>query len=137
MPGQRKIATLCSGQFSVIIASRTPIGPRPVANSDPIVAFERNNGNNGYTRMASSPQANTADLKAALAHAERLLSHDPRLAGQQAEEVLRIHPGSEPAQRILAAACRRQGDAARSLALLEPLARRNTDSPGFLFELGQ
>jgi tetratricopeptide (TPR) repeat protein len=87
--------------------------------------------------MASSPQPNTADLKTALAHAERLLNRDPRLAGQQAEEVLKVHPGSEPAQRILAAACRLQGDAARSLALLEPLAWRNPDSPGFLFEYGQ
>jgi tetratricopeptide (TPR) repeat protein len=87
--------------------------------------------------MASSPQADTTDLKTALAHAERLLSRDPRLAAQQAEEILKVHPGSETAQRILAAACRRQGDAARSLALLQPLAWRNTDSPGFLFEYGQ
>ena len=56
------------------------------------------------THMAFSPQANTTDLKAALAHAERLLSRDPRLAAQQAEEILEGHPGSEPAQRILAAA---------------------------------
>jgi tetratricopeptide (TPR) repeat protein len=87
--------------------------------------------------MASSPQANTADLKSALAQAERLLSRDPQLAAQQAEELLEVHPGSEAAQRILAAACRLRGDAVRSLALLEPLAWRNTDSPGFLFEYGQ
>ncbi|MGK2924398.1 MAG: sulfotransferase [Lysobacterales bacterium] len=77
------------------------------------------------------------DLKTALADAERLLSRDPRLAAKQAEQLLESHPGSEAARRILAAACRLHGDAARSLALLQPLAWRNTDSPGFLYEYGQ
>ena len=67
---------LCSDKVSVIIAPCTPIRARPVANSHPVVAFGRNIVTNGYTLMASSTQANTTDLKAALAHAERLLSRE-------------------------------------------------------------
>ncbi|MGD8681163.1 MAG: sulfotransferase [Lysobacterales bacterium] len=83
--------------------------------------------------MASS----TADPKTALKHAEDLLKSNPRLAEEQAAEILRLYPETESAKRLLAAACRMQGDSARSLALLEPLVRRNTDSPSFLYEYGQ
>ena len=87
--------------------------------------------------MASNPQQDTADLRTALDHAQALLGRDPRLAAEQAEEILKVFPESESAQRLLAAACRLQGDARRSLALLEPLARRSADSPSFLYEYGQ
>jgi tetratricopeptide (TPR) repeat protein len=87
--------------------------------------------------MADNPQSERADLQTALNHAEGLLAQDPRLARQQAEEILKVHPDSEPAKRIMASAFRRQGDAAASLAVLEPLARRNADSPSFLFEYGR
>jgi len=79
----------------------------------------------------------SADLKTALAHAVQLLNRDPRMAAQQADEILKVFPGSETATRILATACRLQGNPARSLSLLEPLARRNSDSPSFLYEYGQ
>ena len=83
------------------------------------------------------PQAVTGDLTTATAHAERLLSQDPRLAARQAEEILKVDPASDAARRILATACRVLGDAPRSLGLLEPLAERLGESPGFLFEYGQ
>lgn len=87
--------------------------------------------------MADNPQSERADLQTALNHAEGLLAQDPRLARQQAEEILKVHPDSEPAKRIMASAFRRQGDAAASLAVLAPLAQRNADSPSFLFEYGR
>lgn len=67
----------------------------------------------------------------------RLLDQNPRLAEQQALEILKVYPGTETAIRIQAAACRRQGNPARSLALLKPLADWNNDSPSFLYEYGQ
>ena len=85
-------------------------------------------------QAAATPRG---DLKTALQHATRLLGQDPRLAGRQAEEILTAFPESEAAQRILAHACRLQGDAARSLVLLEPMAWRHSESPPFLFEYGQ
>ncbi|HET6592321.1 MAG TPA: tetratricopeptide repeat protein, partial [Xanthomonadales bacterium] len=78
-----------------------------------------------------------AELRTALDNAEASLRHDPGLAALQAEEILKKHPDSEPAARILASACRARGDARRSLALLEPMAARSSDSPSFLFEYGQ
>jgi len=87
--------------------------------------------------VTSSQKEPRADLKTALEHATQLLNHDPRLAEQQAEEILKVYPGTEAAQRLMAAACRLQGDPARSLALLEPMAWRFSDSPSFLYEYGQ
>jgi len=87
--------------------------------------------------MSTQPRQDTADLKTALDHARQLLGRNPRLAAEQAEEILKVVPESESAQRILAAACRRQGDARRSVELLEPLAWRSSDSPAFLYEYGQ
>jgi len=77
------------------------------------------------------------DLQTALAHAERLLRQNPAHAVEQAEEILKVFPQSEAAQRILAAACRMQRDPGRSLRLLEPMARHYSDSPTFLHEYGQ
>jgi tetratricopeptide (TPR) repeat protein len=92
--------------------------------------------------MAPRPQQNPsaeprADLQTALTHAEQLLRHDPAAAAEQAEEILKVAPGSEAAQRLLASACRLRRDPQRSLKLLEPLAKRYKDSPTFLHEYGQ
>jgi len=86
---------------------------------------------------APSQNAPTADLKTALGHASKLLKRDPVLAEQQAKEILKVNPESESAKRILAFAARLQGDPQRSLALLEPMAWRYSDSPSFLYEYGQ
>ncbi len=75
-----------------------------------------------------------SDLKTALHHAAILLRQDPRAAEQQAKEILKAHPDLEPAERVLAAAYRMQGQAHHGLALLNPLARRNSKSADFLYE---
>ncbi|MGE0580842.1 MAG: sulfotransferase [Steroidobacteraceae bacterium] len=62
-------------------------------------------------------------LDVALAHATRLLQVDPRLAAEQADEILTVAPGHPQAQLTLGSAYRRQGDAARALGVLEPLVR--------------
>jgi predicted Zn-dependent protease len=85
----------------------------------------------------TSPETPTADIGTALKHATRLLGQNPRLAEEQAQEILKLDSRNEPAMRVLAAAYRRQGKSAKSLAVLEPLAARNADSPSFLFEYGQ
>jgi len=92
--------------------------------------------------MAPKPEPDVtqepvADLQTALNHAERLLRNDPASAARQAEEILKVFPRSEAAQRLLASACRLRRDPQRSLALLEPMAPRYSDSPTFLFEYGQ
>ncbi len=89
----------------------------------------------------STVEANTeehrADLKTALNHAVSLLQKDPELAKQQAREILEVHPASDPAKRIMAAAFRLQGQPQQSLDLLQPMAARHSDSPSFLLEYGQ
>jgi tetratricopeptide (TPR) repeat protein len=88
-------------------------------------------------KLNPGPQDSSGDLKTALAHAERLLKQDPGLAAHQAEEILKVYPEADAAQRVLATAARLLGDLSRSLALLEPLAWRYSESPSFLFEYGQ
>ena len=61
-------------------------------------------------------------LEVALAHATQLLQVDPRLAAEQADEILAAVPGHPVAQLTLGSAYRRQGDATRALGVLEPLA---------------
>jgi tetratricopeptide (TPR) repeat protein len=67
---------------------------------------------------ASEP---TGTLEAALARTDSLLKVDPRLAAEQALEILKAVPGYAPAQLLLAAARRLTGDPAAALGLIEPL----------------
>jgi tetratricopeptide (TPR) repeat protein len=76
-------------------------------------------------------------VKLALQHAANLLRTNPVLAEEQAREVLKLLPGSEPGKRILAAALRKQGKAEASLAELQDLVAHNLGSAGFLSEWGQ
>jgi len=85
----------------------------------------------------TSEETPSADIATALNHASSLLNQNPRLAEQQAIEILKVYSRNEPAMRILAAAYRRQGKPKKSLEVLQPLAVRNSDSPSFLFEYGQ
>ncbi len=78
----------------------------------------------------------SGDLKTALQHAAGLLQQNPQLAEQQAKEILKVYPDIEPAERILGAAFRLQGQPQKGLALLEPLAKKNANSVEFLHELG-
>lgn len=76
-------------------------------------------------------------IKTALQHAATLLRSSPALAEEQAREVLKVMPGSEPGRRILAAALRSQGKAEASLEQLQGLLEHNRGSASFLNEWGQ
>ena len=89
------------------------------------------------TGMSTTEALPHADLSIALKQAAALLRQNPRLAEQQAGEILGNYPRNESAQRILAAAFRLQGQPGKSLAVLEPMAARHMDSPSFLYEYGQ
>jgi tetratricopeptide (TPR) repeat protein len=72
----------------------------------------------------------------ALAHAGRLLSRDPVLAAEQAEEILKAVPGHPGATLILGIARRCGGDPSGALAALEPLAAGQPRWAAGHFELG-
>jgi tetratricopeptide (TPR) repeat protein len=87
--------------------------------------------------MESTDSEPRGTYRTALEHAAKLLRTNPRVAEQQAIEILKVFPEAEPARHILASACRIQGRPQESLAILEPLAARNTASPGFQYEWGR
>ena len=61
-------------------------------------------------------------LATALTHTARLLHSRPRLAADQAREILRVMPGQRDALLLLGAALRGSGDAEAALDILAPLA---------------
>jgi predicted Zn-dependent protease len=67
-------------------------------------------------------------LDVALGHAARLLEKDPRLAIEQADEILKTVPGHPHARLIRGAAHRRAGQTQVALEVLEPLAREQPRS---------
>ena len=67
-------------------------------------------------------------LADALAHAARLLEGQPRLAVEQAEEVLKLIPGQPAALLLRALAKRALGAAEEALSLLQSLS---SAEPGF------
>jgi predicted Zn-dependent protease len=71
----------------------------------------------------------------ALGHAARLLERDPRLAVEQADEILKAVPGHPYARLILGTAHRHAGQAGAALSVLEPLAREQPNSPAVHIEL--
>jgi tetratricopeptide (TPR) repeat protein len=75
-------------------------------------------------------------LEVALAHAARLLERDPRLAAQQAGEILQVVPGHPRARLVLGAAQRIAGHTQAALEVLEPLAREQPQSAAVQLELG-
>ncbi len=84
----------------------------------------------------SGAQEPVGTLEVALAHAATLLTSNPTLAAEQADEVLKVAPGHPVATVILGASHRARGDAPAALAILEPLARAH---PGWVtphYELG-
>jgi predicted Zn-dependent protease len=85
--------------------------------------------------LSSPPQA-VGTLEVALAHAARLLRTEPRLAVEQAQEILRSAPGSPHARLILGQAWSALGDTAAAIGVLEPLAREQPRSSLAHFELG-
>lgn len=84
-----------------------------------------------------NPQAGTTgSLATALAQAERLLATSPRLAAEQANEILAVFPKHPSALLLLAAAHNRLGDAAAALEILEPIAAAHADRAIVQYELG-
>jgi predicted Zn-dependent protease len=75
-------------------------------------------------------------LDVALAHATRLLGRDPRLAAEQALEILKVTPGHPRARLILGAARRIAGQTQAALELLAPLAREQPEAAPVHLELG-
>src|SRR5688572_531854 len=90
-----------------------------------------------HSTMSSTDSEARGSYRTALEHAARLLRSNPRLAEEQATEILKVFPGAEPASRILASACRMQGRPRESLAILEPLVARNSASPSFQYDWGR
>ena len=78
-----------------------------------------------------------ADLAEALAHAARLLGQNPKLAADQAAEILRVIPGQPEATLLLGSAYRAQGQLADAHKVLSALAQRLPDWPEAHFELAQ
>ncbi len=64
--------------------------------------------------MTSGPEP-VGTLDVALAHAEKLLASEPRLAAEQAREILGAVPNHPAATLLLGMACRRTGDVADAL----------------------
>lgn len=83
---------------------------------------------------ASSEPVGT--LETALAHTQRLMTSEPRLAAEQATEILKVVPGHPLATLLLGVAQRRSGDAAASQAVLEPLAQSQPNWAAAHYELG-
>ncbi len=67
-------------------------------------------------------QPENTELKTALRHAVSLLSVNPKLAEEQANEILKVHAESLSARHIQAAALRLQGRAEQALATITPIA---------------
>jgi predicted Zn-dependent protease len=74
-------------------------------------------------------------LDVALGHAARLLEKDPRLAVEQADEILKAVPGHPHARLILGTAHRHAGQTQDALRVLELLAREQPRSPAVHIEL--
>src|SRR5688500_19861779 len=72
--------------------------------------------------MSATPEP-VGSLQTALEHTQRLLTSEPRLAAEQATEILKVAPGHPLATLLLGVAHRHAGDAAASQAVLDPLAQ--------------
>jgi Flp pilus assembly protein TadD len=83
---------------------------------------------------ASSEPVGT--LETALAHTQRLMISEPRLAAEQAAEILKVAPGHPLATLLLGVALRRSGDVTASHAVLAPLAQSQPKWAAAHYELG-
>jgi tetratricopeptide (TPR) repeat protein len=87
--------------------------------------------------MSQTNKPNRGDLQTALTNAVELLARDPRLAQDQASEILLVYPGTAKAKRILASAHRLQKRPQKGLDVLAPMLAEFRDSPDFLHEIAQ
>lgn len=74
------------------------------------------------------------DLKTALTHAADLLTVNPSLAQEQAEEILKVVADSPSAKHILAAALRLQGDAPKGLSIIAGVVQQHGSDANLLHE---
>jgi len=79
----------------------------------------------------------SAAIDLELIRASVLLESDPAGAARHVSNILAGSPGHAEAQLLLAAACRRLGDPAAAVTVLEGLARARPDSPFMQLELGR
>lgn len=86
--------------------------------------------------MSASSEEPVGTLEAALAHTQRLMTSEPRLAAEQAKEILKVAPGHPLATLLLGVAHRRSRDPAASQAVLEPLAQSQPRWAAAHYELG-
>jgi tetratricopeptide (TPR) repeat protein len=90
-----------------------------------------------FARLAEPGLSDTtARLEVALDHASRLLGSDPELAGEQAQEILRVVHGHPAALLVLGASHRLCERHSAALAVLEPLARTLPEAAPVQYELG-
>jgi tetratricopeptide (TPR) repeat protein len=82
--------------------------------------------------MSSSANADLALMRAAM-----LLESDPAAAAGAASDILAASPRHQEASLLLAAACRRLGDGATAIGLLESLIKTHSESATIWFELGR
>ncbi|MBT8080737.1 MAG: sulfotransferase [Gammaproteobacteria bacterium] len=80
-------------------------------------------------------RSDRGSIETAVRNAAELLARDPRLAEEQALEILKVYPGTVDAKRILAAAYRLQKSPQKGLDVLLPLLAANDDSAEFLHEI--
>jgi tetratricopeptide (TPR) repeat protein len=85
------------------------------------------------TTTTTEPSGSVAT---ALAHAQRLLASDPRLAAEQAIAILEAVPRHAEAVLILATALRLSGDFQQALRVIDPMARALVQSPPVQLEHG-
>jgi tetratricopeptide (TPR) repeat protein len=78
----------------------------------------------------------TGSIEIAIAHARRLLQTDPRLAAEQAAEILKVAPQHPPAQLLRGVALRAGGDWQAALEVLQPLASAQPNWAAAHYELG-
>src|SRR5512138_3069560 len=86
-------------------------------------------------RMSATSEP-VGTLETALAHTQRLMTSEPRLAAEQATEILKVAPGHPLATLLLGVALRRSRDTAASQAVLEPLAQSQPNWAAAHYELG-
>jgi tetratricopeptide (TPR) repeat protein len=78
----------------------------------------------------------TGSIETAIAHAQRLLQTDPKLAAEQAAEILKVAPQYPPAQLLRGVALRTSGDWHAALEVLQRLATQQPNWAAAHYELG-
>jgi hypothetical protein len=87
--------------------------------------------------MPKADKSDRVDPQIALGNAADLLAHDPRLAEEQALEILKVYPDTVAAKQILASAFLLQKMPQKGLDVLAPHLAGQSDSPDFLHDIAR